>query len=168
MGLSPCHACIWSLIFLHISKQFTDSSLLPSVLHKDTCRLLQLPQAVRICSKSRHADRHIIAVAGEPNVPIRKLLPIVASFAFLTTSALAQDITFSPTDRTVPYPAHSFIQGDFNSDGFTDFLGVSPSLDIYAYKSDGVGGYSNWLIPTAYCPANPLAGGDFKHNGKND
>ena len=99
-------------------------------------------------------------------MPIRKLLPIVASFAFLTTSALAQDITFSPTDRTVPYPAHSFIQGDFNSDGFTDFLGVSPSLDIYAYKSDGVGGYSNWLIPTAYCPANPLAGGDFKHNGK--
>src|SRR5262249_52929995 len=63
---------------------------------------------------------------------------------------------------------HSFIQGDFNNDGLTDFLAVSPSLNIYGYKSDGIGHYANWVIPTAYCPASPLVGGDFKHNGNND
>jgi hypothetical protein len=101
-------------------------------------------------------------------VPMKRMLPIVASFALLATSAVAQDITFTPTDKTVPFSTHSFIQGDFNNDGFTDFLAVSPSLNIYGYKSDGLGGYTNWVIPTSYCPANPLAGGDFKHNGKND
>lgn len=99
---------------------------------------------------------------------MKRMLPILVSVVLLATSAVAQDITFSPTDRTVPSAVHSFIQGDFNNDGLTDFLGVSPSHDIYALKSNDHGGYTNWLIPTAYCPANPLAGGDFKHNGKND
>ena len=101
-------------------------------------------------------------------MPMKRMLPILASFALLATSALAQDITFTPTDRAVPFSTHSFIQGDFNSDGLTDFLAVSPSLNIYGFKSNGVGSYANWVIPTAYCPANPLVGGDFKHNGKND
>jgi hypothetical protein len=99
---------------------------------------------------------------------MKRMLPILVSVVLLTTSAVAQDITFSPNDRTVPSPVHSFIQGDFNNDGLTDFLAVSPSHDIYALKSNDDGDYTNWLIPTAYCPANPLAGGDFKHNGKND
>jgi hypothetical protein len=101
-------------------------------------------------------------------VPMKRMLPIVAGFAFVATSALAQDITFTQTDRVVPYPAHSFIQGDINHDGIPDFLGVSPALDVYAFKSDGIGNYVEWTIPTAYCPTNPLAFGDFKHNGKND
>jgi hypothetical protein len=99
---------------------------------------------------------------------MKHLLPIAASFAFVTASVLAQDITFSQKDRAVPYPAQSFIQGDINHDGIPDFLGVSPALDIYAFKSDGIGNYVDWTIPTAYCPSNPLAFGDFKRNGKAD
>lgn len=101
-------------------------------------------------------------------MPMKRMLPIVASFVLVATSVLAQDITFSQTDRTLPYPAHSFIQGDINHDGIPDFLGVSPALDIYAFKSDGIGNYINWTIPTVYCPSSPLAFGDFKRNGKND
>jgi hypothetical protein len=99
---------------------------------------------------------------------MKRMLPIVASFALVATSVLAQDITFSQTDRAVPYPAHSFIQGDINHDGIPDFLGVSPALAVYAFKSQGIGNYVNWVIPTAYCPSSPLAFGDFKRNGAND
>lgn len=96
------------------------------------------------------------------------MLPLVASLAVFATSSFAQDITFTPTDRTVPYPAQSFIQGDINHDGTPDFLGVSPAGAVYAYKSAGIGHYVNWVIPTVYCPSNPLAFGDFAHNWKND
>ena len=101
-------------------------------------------------------------------MPMKHVLSIAASFALVTASVLAQDITFSQKDRALPYPAHSFIQGDINHDGIPDFLGVSPALDIYAFKSDGIGNYVDWTIPTAYCPSNPLAFGDFKRNGKAD
>ncbi|HEX6770779.1 MAG TPA: VCBS repeat-containing protein [Acidobacteriaceae bacterium] len=99
---------------------------------------------------------------------MKTMLPLVAACALLVTSARAQNITFTPTDRTVPFPAHSFIQGDINRDGIPDFLGVSPGSQLYAFKSDGIGNYVPWVIPTAYCPASPLAFGDFAHNWKND
>ena len=107
-------------------------------------------------------------VAGEPTVFMKSMLPLVASLALCATSALAQDITFTSTERTIFYPAHSFIQGDINHDGIPDFLGVSPAHAVYAFKSVGIGHYVNWAIPTVYCPSNPLAFGDFTHNWKND
>lgn len=112
--------------------------------------------------------RKIAVVAGEQNVIMKTMLPLVAGCALLASSARAQDITFTATDRTVPFPTRSFIQGDINRDGIPDFLGVSPGLSIYGFKSNGIGNYVPWTIPTSYCPANPLAFGVFTRDWNDD
>ena len=81
----------------------------------------------------------------------------------------AQTITFTQTNKAIPYPVSEVIQGDINRDGYPDFLfGLNASTNIYTYKSDGVGDYVDWSIPTQYCPSAPLALGNFQRNGKQD
>ncbi len=92
--------------------------------------------------------------------------------------AFAQDITFSQNTQpimnydgdefTVP---SSIIQGDINGDGYPDFvmnLYTDPA-NLFEIKSDGKGGYAQTFVSIpAYCPAYPLAFGDFQRSGKND
>ena len=93
----------------------------------------------------------------------------MGSVAILVPVVVAQDITFSQTDKAIQYPARFVAQGDINRDGYPDFLfGLTGSLNIYTLKSNGSGGYVNWTIPTSYCPSSPLGFGDFQRNGKND
>ena len=71
--------------------------------------------------------------------------------------------------RLIPFGGQILIQGDINRDGYPDLLiGLSDSLNIYTYKSDGKGNYVDWTIPTTFCPALPLAMGDLQRNGNND
>ena len=98
-----------------------------------------------------------------------KMISLVTSLTVATQVASAQTISFSATNKTIPYPVSDVIQGDINRDGYPDFLfGVNASTNIYTYKSDGVGDYVDWTIPTQYCPSIPLALGDFQRNGKQD
>ena len=99
----------------------------------------------------------------------KRFLALMGSVAILVPVVVAQDITFSQTDKAIQYPARFVAQGDINRDGYPDFLfGLTGSLNIYTLKSNGSGGYVNWTIPTSYCPSSPLGFGDFQRNGKND
>ena len=115
---------------------------------------------------------------------ICKKLPIFAAAlatclpALYASNALAQDITFNQNNQpiinydgdvnTVP---SSIIQGDINSDGYPDFvmnLYTDPA-NLFEIKSTGNGNYAQTFVSIpAYCPAYPLAFGDFQRSGKND
>ena len=100
---------------------------------------------------------------------LSKVIFLTTSLTLTTQMAVAQTPTFSATSKTIPYPAAVVVQGDINRDGYPDFLfGLNASTNIYTYKSDGVGDYVDWTIPTQYCPSVPLALGDFQRNGKQD
>lgn len=92
-----------------------------------------------------------------------KFLLLAAGLSLAVPSVYSQSITFTQTDKTITYPVQYFNQADINRDGYPDFLfGLSDSLNIYTYKSDGKGDYLDWSIPTKYCPSFPLAFGDFQ------
>ena len=99
----------------------------------------------------------------------RSLLIGAIAVLMITSAAGAQDITFTQTDKAIPYNGQTLVQGDINRDGYPDLLiGLNDSLNIYTYKSDGKGNYVDWTIPTTFCPALPLAMGDLQRNGNND
>jgi hypothetical protein len=97
------------------------------------------------------------------------MILLTTSLVVATQVASAQTITFSATNKTIPYPTTVVVQGDINRDGYPDFLfGLNASTNIYTYKPDGVGDYVDWTIPTQYCPSVPIALGNFQRNGKQD
>lgn len=94
---------------------------------------------------------------------------VAATFMMAASLIYAQDIPFTETHRTINYPVQMMTQSQIDGDGYPDFLfGLYDSTNIYTLKSDGSGGYVDWTIPTGYCPALPLAFGDFARTSKVD
>lgn len=87
---------------------------------------------------------------------------------------------FSRKPGTInPYPSCAYgvagaEAGDFNGDGFVDFIvGSTGSRDIYLYKNDGLGNFSKVATPVGQVPLNHGApeffrSGDFDGDGAMD
>lgn len=100
---------------------------------------------------------------------LRHCLWIGALAALTSLNALAQNITFSQADRTIPYNVNIAHAADLNNDQAPDFVfDLTASRNLYELLSDGHGDFAAQTISTTYCPSAVLGFGDFRRVAKED
>lgn len=85
-----------------------------------------------------------------------------------TTNLTISPTSYTQTNITTATGPQSTVSGDFDEDGFTDFIVVFGSSSVQAYLNDKVGGFNNSTIFSG--AANPawIAVADFDNDGIQD